>query len=109
MTTVTKKSLPRGRVKGLRTHPGAILKQDFMLPLGLSANALALALGVQPNRITGIINGERGVSADTALRFARYFGSTPEWWLRLQDAYDLSYAELAAGDVIKAIKPRKHA
>jgi antitoxin HigA-1 len=109
MTAATKTSFPRGRVKGLRTHPGAVLKEDFMVPLGLSANALALALGVQPNRITGIINGDRGVSADTALRFARYFGSTPEWWLRLQDAYDLSSAELVAGDIIKAIKPRKHA
>jgi antitoxin HigA-1 len=109
MTMAGGNSFPRGRVKGLRTHPGAVLKEDFMVPLGLSANALALALGVQANRITGIINGERGISADTALRFARYFGSTPEWWLRLQDAFDLSRAELESGNVIKAIKPRKHA
>lgn len=103
------KSLPRGRVKGVRTHPGAVLKEDFMVPLGLSANALAQNIGVQANRVTAIINGERGVSADTALRFARYFGGAAEWWLRLQDAYDLSRAEIDAKDALLAIKPRKYA
>jgi antitoxin HigA-1 len=109
MKAETKSSLPRGKVKRLRTHPGAVLKEDFMTPLNLSANALALALGVQPNRITGIINGERGVSADSALRLARYFGGTAEWWLRLQDAYDLSRAEIESKVALAAIKPRKYA
>ena len=73
-------------------HPGEILLHDFMEPLGLSANALARALVVPPNRITGIINGQRSVSADSALRLARYFGTTAEFWMGLQKDYELQKA-----------------
>ena len=70
--------LPKNRIIN---HPGQILNEEFLKPLNLSANALALALRVPANRITGIINGERAISADTALRLARYFGTTPEFWI----------------------------
>ena len=70
----------------ITTHPGEILREEFMIPLGLSANALARALNVPPNRITAIIAAEnpRAVTPDTALRLARYFGTTPQLWLNLQ-------------------------
>ena len=75
-----------------RTHPGEVLRQEFMPPFGLSANALALALRVPATRIGAIIREDRprAVTADTALRLARYFGTTPEFWLNLQSAYDLA-------------------
>jgi addiction module HigA family antidote len=79
----------------IKTHPGEVLREEFMLPLGLSSNALARDLHVTPNRISAIVSKEnpRAVSTDTALRLARYFGTTPEFWLNLQRAYDLSVAE----------------
>lgn len=83
------------------THPGEILGHQFMASLGLSASALARELGVPANRITTIINGERRVSADTALRFARFFGTTPELWLNLQDKYDLAIARQTHGSEIE--------
>jgi antitoxin HigA-1 len=75
-------------------HPGEILREEFMIPYGLSANALSRALDVPPNRITQIIAEEnpRAVTVDTALRLARYFDTTPQFWLNLQQAYDLSAA-----------------
>ena len=75
----------------IRTHPGEVLREEFMKPLGLSANALALALRVPATRIGAIIRDDnpRAVSADTALRLARYFGTTPAFWLNLQTAHDL--------------------
>lgn len=85
-----------------KNHPGVILAKEFMEPLGLSANALANELGVPPNRISSIINGSRGVTADTALRLARYFRTTPELWLNMQNAYDLSLAERASGKWIQS-------
>ncbi len=69
--------------------PGELLRQEFMEPHGLSANALAQALRVPTNRITGILNGVRGITADTALRLARFFGTSPEFWLGLQVDYEL--------------------
>ncbi|NEX19718.1 HigA family addiction module antidote protein [Thiorhodococcus mannitoliphagus] len=69
--------------------PGEILREDFMKPLGLSANALAKALHVPTNRITAILNGSRSITADTALRLARYFNTTPTSWLNLQKNYEL--------------------
>jgi antitoxin HigA-1 len=77
----------------VRTHPGEILKEEFLIPLGLSARALASALGVPANRVTDIMRGERDVSADTAIRLGRYFGTDPRFWLNLQTAHDLSKAE----------------
>ena len=83
------------------TPPGEVLKEEFMEPLGLSANMLARRLKVPPNRITAIINNKRSVTSDTALRLAQAFGTTPEFWLNLQMAHDLSAARMAAEDKIK--------
>ena len=81
---------------GMRpVHPGEILKEEFLVPLGLSANALAKALNVPAPRINDIVRQRRGISADTALRLARYFGGDARSWLNLQTAYDLRVAELA--------------
>ncbi len=80
-------------------HPGEILKEEFMAPCGLSANALARAIRVPPNRVAAIVNGTRGVSANTALRLARVFGTTPNFWLNLQNAYDLDTARRDLGDL----------
>lgn len=99
-----------GAVRRLRTHPGEVLREELMQPLGLSANALALALRVPATRIGAIIRQcqPRAVTADTALRLARYFGTTPQFWLNLQTAYDLSRAEMtAAGPAIERdVHPR---
>ncbi len=74
-------------------HPGEILKQQFMVPFGLSANKLAAALGMPPNRISSIVNGARSVTPDTALKLARFFDTTPEFWVNLQSHYDLECAK----------------
>ncbi|HBO42643.1 MAG TPA: addiction module antidote protein, HigA family [Planctomycetaceae bacterium] len=79
-------------------HPGEILKEEFLVPYGLSANRLALAIGVAPNRITGIVNGMRGITGETAILLARAFRTTPEFWINLQAHYDL---ELARAQVTK--------
>jgi addiction module HigA family antidote len=97
-------TLPKNRVI---SHPGKILVEEFMKPLGLSANALALALRVPANRITGIINGQRAVSADTALRLARYFGTSAEMWVNMQAGHDLSKARAEIGKQIAAEVRRK--
>jgi addiction module HigA family antidote len=87
--------------------PGEILREDFMEPLGLSANALAKALHVPPNRITAILNGTRSITADTALRLARYFTTTPQSWLNLQKSYELEVARRTVGHAIEAeVSPR---
>jgi addiction module HigA family antidote len=84
--------MPRKSKTRIRTHPGKILLSEFIEPLGLSARALAAILDVPPNRLTELIKGRRGVTADTALRLSRYFGTTPEFWMNLQSAHDLSLA-----------------
>ncbi|MFA5678517.1 MAG: HigA family addiction module antitoxin [Pseudomonas sp.] len=93
---------------GMRpVHPGEILREDFLEPLGMTANALARALHVTPARINEIVRERRGVTADTALRLARYFGGDAQSWLNLQSAYDLRMAEIEAGHAItKEITPR---
>jgi addiction module HigA family antidote len=73
-------------------HPGRFLREDYLLPLGLSANALALALRVPVTRISEIVRERRGITADTALRLARYFGTTPDFWMKMQMFYDLALA-----------------
>jgi addiction module HigA family antidote len=88
----------------LRTHPGEVLREEYLLPLGLSARGLAKALGVPANRLSDIMRGKRAVSADTAIRLGRYFGTDPRFWLNLQTAHDLSKAELAHS--YKKIVPR---
>ena len=89
------------------THPGEILAEDFLEPLGLSANALALALRVPANRIGAILKGQRGVSADTALRLARFFGTSPEFWVNLQAMHDLTKTKMESGKAIESdVRPR---
>ena len=87
-------------------HPGEILA-DELEELDLTANALAGYLAVPPNRITAILKGQRGVTADTALRLGRYFGTTAEFWLNLQKTFELRVAEIESGEEIKArVQPR---
>lgn len=88
-------------------HPGEILKEDFMAPYGLSSNALAKAIGVTAARINEIVRGRRGITADTALRLARYFGTDAESWMNLQDRYELTVARNEAAGEIKKIRPLK--
>lgn len=80
----------------LRTHPGEVLREEFMVPLGLSANRLAAEIDVPANRLSEILRERRGVTADTALRLGIRFGTTPQFWLNLQTAHDLSHAEAEA-------------
>lgn len=88
-------------------HPGEILKEELE-SLDMSANALALALHVPANRISLILQGRRNVTADTALRLAQFFGTTPEFWLNLQKSYELRLAEKENGKTIRRrIKPLK--
>jgi len=87
-------------------HPGEILREE-LAELGLSANALAVALAVPANRITGIIKEQRAITADTALRLARYFGTTPEFWMNLQIAYEIRKTDSEIGEQIeRTIQPR---
>lgn len=79
-------------------HPGEILLEEFLKPLGLSQNRLGLSIGVHPRRINEIVLGKRRVTAETALRLSRYFGTTPEFWLALQAAYDLDVAADRLGE-----------
>ena len=88
-------------------HPGEILSEEFLKPLGMSANALAIALRVPPTRIGAIIKGERAVTADTALRLARFFGTSPEFWISLQATHDLTKARAERGATIERdVRPR---
>jgi antitoxin HigA-1 len=89
------------------TNPGEVLAEEFLAPLGLSANALALALRVPATRVGAILKGHRAVSADTALRLGRYFGTSPEFWLHLQTSHDLSKARAEQGATIERdVTPR---
>ncbi len=81
-------------------HPGEFLLEDFMKPYGLTQYRLAKEIGVTPIRISEIVNGKRSITADTALRLSRYFGTTPQIWLRLQVRYDLEKAEKEFGKKI---------
>jgi len=82
-------------------HPGEILAEEFLNPMGLSQNRLALALGVPARRINEIVLGKRGISANTALRLSRYFGNSAQFWLGLQMDYDLDVARSDIGEAIK--------
>ena len=86
-------------------HPGEILREEYLAPLGMSANALAKALRVAAPRINDIVRERRGISADTALRLARFFKTDVQSWLNLQMHYDLQCAEDAAGHAINRIQP----
>jgi len=101
------------RRKGRRlppVHPGEILREDLLKPLGISINRLARDLRVPVTRISEIANGRRGITADTALRLARYFGTTPESWMNLQAAYDLDSAQrVLAERIARDVSPREAA
>lgn len=84
----------------LGIHPGEVLYEDFMVPFGLSKYRVAKDLGVPPIRISEIVNGKRAITADTALRLSKYFGTSAEVWLRLQARYDLEVAEKQVGKKI---------
>ena len=87
---------------GMRpVHPGEILREDYLVPLSMSANALAKALNVPAPRINDIVRERRGITADTAMRLARYFGGDARSWLNLQVAYDLRVAEIENAKRIK--------
>ena len=86
-------------------HPGEVLLEDFIDGLGITQNKLAVAIGVPPRRINEIVHGARGISADTALRLSRYFGTSAEFWINLQSYYELDRAEDLAGEQIATITP----
>ena len=88
-------------------HPGEILHEDFMKPLGISLNRLSRDLNVPPGRIHAIVHGTRSITADTALRLATYFGVSPGTWLNLQTSYDLRVAERTAGpEIARTVRKR---
>ena len=103
-STGTKRSLNQPRVT---THPGEVLGEEFLKPLGMSVNALALALRVPATRIGAIVKGERSVSTDTALRLARFFGTSAEFWIGLQAMHDLTKTKSEVGETIaRDVQPR---
>jgi addiction module HigA family antidote len=97
-------------VKLTPVPPGETLLEDFLKPLSLSVNRLALELRVPVTRMSEIVHGRRSITADTALRLARYFGTSPQFWINLQTNCDLEVAQDAAGSEIKSqVKPRRAA
>ena len=88
-------------------HPGEVLKHDFMGPFALSATALAAAIGVTPARIAEIVRGRPGITAETALRLARYFNTDARSWMNLQDRYELEIAARDKAAALEAIRPRE--
>ncbi len=90
-------------------HPGEILIEEFLEPLQVSQNRLAVAIGVPPRRINEIVHGKRRISADTALRLARYFGTTDRFWLNLQVRFDLEVEKDNLGNALDGIEPLKAA
>lgn len=95
------------KVTGMRVqvHPGEILRDQFLEDFGLSINRLARDLRVPPTRISEIVNEARGISPDTAMRLARYFGTTAEFWMNLQSAYDLDVARRKQGEIDAVVRP----
>jgi antitoxin HigA-1 len=91
-------------------HPGETLREDYLKPLGMSVNKLALELRVPATRMTEIVNCRRGITADTALRLARYFNTTAKFWLNLQASYDLAKAsEIRLAEIERTVHPREAA
>lgn len=91
-------------------HPGEILREEFLAPLGMSAHQLALALRVPATRINDIVNEKRGITADTALRLSRYFGTTSRFWMNMQASYELETAEDRLGKALmREVLPRNAA
>src|SRR5271154_6128685 len=98
---ITRRPKEGWRVERVSTHPGEILREEFLVPIGISANHLALRTRMPATRVGEILHGRRGVSADTALRLARYFGTSAEFWLNLQTAHDLSKTRMELGKTIE--------
>lgn len=99
---------PKNRMRPI--HPGEILREEFLVPLNMSAHALALELKVPAPRINDIVREKRSVTPATALRLARYFGTTPDFWLNLQTAYDLKIAQRELWQTIESeVRERKSA
>ncbi|MCC7272595.1 MAG: HigA family addiction module antidote protein [Alphaproteobacteria bacterium] len=90
-------------------HPGEILREEFLVPMGISVYALSKAIGVSRSRINEIVRGERALTPETALRLARYFGTSAELWTNLQTRYDLDTARATLVDALAAIAPRRKA
>jgi len=86
-------------------HPGEVLRQEFLEPFGVTQHHLAVSIGVPPRRINEIVHGKRRITADTALRLARHFGTTDRFWLNLQTRYDLEVEKDRLGDKLGAIRP----
>jgi len=102
--------MPRKARRLPPVHPGEILREDLLKPLRISINRLGRDLRVPVTRVSEIVNGRRSISADTALRLARYFGTTPEFWMSLQAAYDLDAAQRASADrIVRDVHPREAA
>jgi addiction module HigA family antidote len=100
--------MPKGKRR--LTHPGEVLLEEFLKPLQMSQNRLALDIGVPARRVNEIVLGKRSVSADTALRLARYFATTPQFWLGLQADYDLDVtADRLRGRIRREVRPLKSA
>jgi addiction module HigA family antidote len=103
-STITRRVATPNRVT---THPGEVLNEEFLKPLGMSVNAVALALRVPATRIGAIAKGERSVTADTALRLARFFGTSAEFWMNMQAMHDLTKARMEHGVAIERdVRPR---
>ena len=93
--------------RNLISHPGEILKEEFLEPMGISVYALSNAMGIPRTRINDIVLGRRGISADTALRLARFFDMTPDFWINLQTHYDLVMAETEPGNTLEKVQTLK--
>jgi antitoxin HigA-1 len=105
-STITEPNGEAASVTSARCHPGEVLREELVRPLSLNANKLALALRVPAGRIRAILNEKRAISPDIALRLARFFGTSPEFWLNLQSNYDLRLAKANAGiEIDRDIKP----
>ena len=101
MTTIT---------NGMRPiHPGEVLREEFLQPMGLTAHALAMALQVPAPRINDVVRGRRAVTVDTAMRLAKYFGTSAEFWMGLQTDFDMATARATMGDVLARIVSRETA
>lgn len=90
-------------------HPGEVLMEDFIAPLGITQHKVAVAISVPPRRINEIVHGKRRITADTALRLARYFGTTDLFWINLQNRYDLEVEKDALGNALDSIQPLQSA
>jgi addiction module HigA family antidote len=100
--------MPTNKMRAI--HPGEVLREEFLVPLDMSANALAMALHVPAPRVNDVVRERRAISPDTALRLARFFDTTPEFWLNLQTAFDLKQAEFEAGQRIHdEVRPMQRA